>query len=199
MPPQSITAFDGATSAAVQEPTAGVRVVGLDLSLTATGTALIRPGMTTAVQTLKSKGAKDATLSERADRLRKLAREILLPAATANVVVIEQPAYSQTGGSHHDRSGLWWLVVDALIFDDLRLVEVTPQAVKIYATGKGNASKDEVLAAVVRRYPDIEVRNNNEADALVLAAIGARLSGQPLEESLPQLHLRALDKIRWTA
>lgn len=199
MPPQSITAFDGATSAAVQEPTAGVRVVGLDLSLTATGTALIRPGMTTAVQTLKSKGAKDATLGERADRLRKLAREILLPAATANVVVIEQPAYSQTGGSHHDRSGLWWLVVDALIFDDLRLVEVTPQAVKIYATGKGNASKDEVLAAVVRRYPNIEVRNNNEADALVLAAIGARLAGQPLEESLPQLHLRALDKIRWTA
>lgn len=191
---------DGAEPATVQEPvSASPRVIGLDLSLTSTGLAFIRPAAPAGVQTLKSKGAKDATLAERALRLHNLARDIILAALTADVVVIEQPAYNQTGGSHHDRSGLWWLVADALSDEELRLVEVTPQAVKKYATGKGNASKDEVLAAVVRRYPDVEVGNNNEADALVLAAIGARLAGYPIEESMPLAHLDALSKVRWTA
>lgn len=190
---------DGATSAIVQEPAPTTpRIVGLDLSLTATGLAFIRPDSAAGVQTLKSKGAKDASLAERALRIHNLARDIIIAACTADVVVIEQPAYNQTGGSHHDRSGLWWLVVDALADEELRIVEATPQAVKTYATGKGNASKDEVLAAVVRRYPDVEVANNNEADALVLAAIGARLAGHPIEE-LPQTHLRALEKVRWEA
>ena len=32
-------------------------------------------------------------------------------------------------------------------------------------------------------------------DALVLAAIGARLLGEPIEDSLPASHLRALTKL----
>lgn len=175
----------------------GVRVVGLDLSLTATGLGTTRSGGPAGVQTIKSKGPKDATLEERRDRLHNLARDIQLAALAADVVVIEQPAYNQTGGSHHDRSGLWWLVVDWLVDEVPTVVEVAPQVVKKYATGKGNASKDEVLAAVVRRYADVDVANNNEADALVLAAIGARLAGHPIEASLPQTNLDALAKVRW--
>lgn len=178
---------------------AATRIVGLDLSLTATGVADITRGAPSTVRTIKSKGAKDATLGDRSVRLHNLAADILTASCIADVVVIEQPAYNQTGGSHHDRSGLWWLVVDGLAFEPLRMVEVTPQAVKKYATGKGNASKDEVLAAVVRRYPNVEVANNNEADALVLAAIGARLNGHPIEESLPKANLDALAKVRWDA
>lgn len=174
------------------------RIVGLDLSLTATGLGVIPSVGFPAVHTFVSKGKKDASLAQRAARLHTLASDILIASSNADVVVIEQPAYGQTMGSPHDRSGLWWLIVDVLSFEDLKLVEVTPQGVKMYATGKGNASKDEVMAAVVRRYPDVEITNNNEADSLVLAAIGARLAGRPLEESLPQTHLRALDKIRWT-
>lgn len=173
------------------------RVVGLDLSLTGTGIASI--GDTTNVLTLKSKGSATATLDERSQRLHNLAQDIIIRAVFGDTVVIEQPAYGQTGGSHHDRSGLWWLVVDALMPEVDRLIEVTPQTVKKYATGKGNASKDEVLAAVVRRYPDVEVSNNNEADALVLAAIGARLSGRPIESELPLSHIDALEKVRWAA
>lgn len=191
---------DGAEPATVQEPASvSPRVVGLDLSLTATGLAFIRPDAPASVQTIKSTGAKDASLAQRAERLHGLARDILLASLYADVVVIEQPAYNQTGGSHHDRSGLWWLVADSLLPEVDRVVEVTPQAVKKYATGKGNASKDEVLAAVVRRYPDIDVANNNEADALVLAAIGSRLAGYPIEESLPAAHLDSLAKVRWAA
>jgi crossover junction endodeoxyribonuclease RuvC len=72
---------------------------------------------------------------------------------------------------------------------------VPPATLKTYATGKGNASKDAVLAAVVKRYPGWAVTGNDVADAVVLMAMGARLLGHPLESSLPQSHLRALDKL----
>jgi len=172
-------------------------VVGLDLSLTGTGIASI--GDTTNVATLKSKGSEAASLDERQVRLHNLTLDIITRAVFGDIVVIEQPAYGQTGGSHHDRSGLWWLVIDALVPEVERIVEVTPQTVKKYATGKGNASKDEVLAAVVRRYPNVPVANNNEADALVLAAIGARLAGRPIDLNLPVSHVEATTKVRWAA
>ncbi|MCI2958205.1 hypothetical protein MN032_10900 [Agromyces atrinae] len=193
--------FDSAapmSAHATLDPARTPFVVGLDLSLTATGYASIRPQAPTRVQTIKSKGAKDATLAQRAERLHALSAEILGSSLAADIVVIEQPAYNQTGGSHHDRSGLWWLVTDALVPIVERVIEVTPPTLKKYATGKGNASKDEVLAAVIRRYPDIEVTNNNEADALVLAAVGARLAGHPIEASLPAANLAALEKVRWS-
>ncbi|MEN0084028.1 MAG: hypothetical protein AAGC66_04590 [Leifsonia sp.] len=177
-----------------------LRIVGLDLSLTATGVATIR-GAALSTRTIRSKGKAADGLLARALRLHNLSLDVLSWAALGDIVVIEQPAYGQTGGSHHDRSGLWWLVMDGLTDDstDERFAEVTPQAVKMYATGKGNASKSEVLAAVIKRYPAADVANDNEADALVLAAIGARLVGQPIEDSLPAANLRAMDKVRWAA
>lgn len=177
-----------------------LRFVGLDLSLTGTGIASIC-GPASSTRTVRSKGKADDGLLTRSVRLHNLAEEIISWGVLGDVVVIEQPAYGQTGGSHHDRSGLWWLVVDALTedFTNERFAEVTPQAVKMYATGKGNASKSEVLAAVIKRYPQADVANDNEADAFVLAAIGARLAGQPIEDSLPAANLRAMDKVRWAA
>jgi Holliday junction resolvasome RuvABC endonuclease subunit len=43
-----------------------------------------------------------------------------------------------------------------------------------YATGKGNAQKDHVLAAAIRLWPDVAITGNDTADALILAAIGCR-------------------------
>jgi len=71
-----------------------------------------------------------------------------------------------------------------------------PKVRAIYATGKA-LDKDQVLAAVVRRYPNVPIGNNNEADALILAAMGARKLGHPYEPSLPQTHLRAMDGAEW--
>lgn len=190
---------DGTSPASESHPNS-LRIVGLDLSLTATGVAILAADQARAM-TIRSKGKADDGLLSRALRLHNLSLDILHVALTADVVIIEQPAYGQTGGSHHDRSGLWWLVMDGLTtdVDGERFAEATPQAVKMYATGKGNASKSEVLAAVIKRYPAADVANDNEADALVLAAIGARLAGKPIEESLPVANLRAMDKVRWAS
>ena len=169
-------------------------VVGIDLSLTGTGVTIIDSEIHTAL--FGAKGHKDDTLQMRAERLELLFAQIVNVIPENAFVVIEQPAYSRTQGSQHDRSGIWWLIVHHLYqFHDV--VEVVPSTLKKYATGKGNASKDEVLAAVVRRYLDVNVTDNNVSDSLVLAAIGARFLGRPLEDELPTANLGAMTAIQW--
>ena len=46
---------------------------------------------------------------------------------------------------------------------------------------------------LVRRYPHVDVTGNDEADALVLAAIAARLDGHPVDE-IPAAHVATLTK-----
>ena len=77
-------------------------------------------------------------------------------------------------------------------------MEVPPALLKKYATGRGNAAKDEVLAAVVRRYPHADINGNDIADAVVLAAMGARHREAPIENSLPALNASALAKVNWS-
>ena len=157
-------------------------VNGIDLSLTATGIARIRGGLTDAF-TIPSKGKKDDDLPTRAARLFDLENRISQCLDTDAFYVIERPAFSSLGGSHHDRSGLWWLLVSKLIHGR-RLIEVSPTSVKKYATGIGNASKMQVMAAAIKRYPEVTIPDDNAADALILAAMGARLLGEPIEEAL---------------
>lgn len=175
--------------------------LGIDLSLTGTGLTLISDeGIKTAL--VKSKGDAKATLDERAARLSMLSETILQHAslvADDGVIVIEQPAYSQTAGSHHDRSGLWWMIVGRLIELGYHVVEIAPTSVKKYACGKGNAAKDAVLAAVVKRYPQADVTDNNIADSLVLAAMGARWLKRPIDINLPVLNVTAMLPGRWDA
>ena len=68
---------------------------------------------------------------------------------------------------------------------------VPPKTRAKYATGNGGADKRAVLAAVRAAYPQFTIRNDNEADAVVLAAIGARSLGHPIDD-LPASHLAAL-------
>lgn len=179
-------------------------VIGLDLSLTSTGIAGVRspgsPGTISAMVTcVKSKGSVAATLDDRARRLDALAAEITGQVVDVHpdLVLVEGPSYGSQTGSQHDRSGLWWIVVMGLRELGYQVVEVPPSCRMKYATGKGNAAKDAVLAAVVRRYAGVEVTGNDEADALVLAAMGARWLGHPIEDSLPQTHLAAMAKVQW--
>lgn len=176
-----------------------MRVVGLDLSLTGTGLA-DAAGMVVEVARFGSP-ADDRTVAGRSRRLRHLAGRIhdrILLAGRPDLVVVESPAYSSSTGKAHDRSGLWWLVVARLTGSGVVVVEVTTQHLKMYATGRGTGvDKDDVLAAVVRRYPGVNVGKNDEADALVLAAMGRRYLGDPIEGLLPQTHLRAMTRVAW--
>ncbi|WP_280454130.1 hypothetical protein [Nocardia brasiliensis] len=174
-------------------------VAGLDLSLTSTGLAKIAntPGAVPTVGTITSSGGKDATFPQRYARLCGLADAILdeLPFDPDTLVILEAPSYGSTTGSQHDRSGLWWMVYDRLRGLGHVVGTVTPTGRAKYATGKGNAGKDAVLAATVRRFPDIAVDSNDIADAVQLMAIGRRLVGKPIDDPMPALNLTALDKV----
>lgn len=178
------------------------RVVGIDLSLTSTGLAEVtwdsNLGASISVQRIQSKGAAAASLADRARRLRLLANGVTEWAGGADLAVIEGPSFGQARqGGQHDRAGLWWLVVDCLRVDyDVTVVEVPPSVRAKYATGAGNAAKDAVLAAAVKRYPNTDITGNDVADAVILAAMGARHLGQPAD-SLPQIHLQAMAKVHW--
>lgn len=173
--------------------------VGIDTSLTSTG--LAAAGARVGLHRMRSSGKADATLAQRVGRADRLAGEIVLTTLRykPDLVVIEAPSYGSVNGRPHDRSGLWWLVVFALVQGHgLHVMEVPPTNRIKYATGKGSgplADKDVVLANVIRRYTDYDVTGNDQADAVLLAAIGKRLLGEPIEANLPALNLTALDKL----
>lgn len=185
-----------APAPAPSAPTAALarpNVIGLDLSLRSTGIASSL-GWTDRVT---SEGREDATYADRADRLHLLADDITDRIKHANLVVVEGPSYSSKGRGTWDRAGLWWLIADRLIYRfQVPLAVAAPHVRAKYATGTGNAAKDKVLIAAVRRFPSFDIDNNDVADAVVLAAIGADHLGHPLAE-LPKSHREALTSVAW--
>lgn len=173
-------------------------VVGLDLSLTATGFAADGEW-----RSITSKGRAGDNLRARRDRLERLSAAIENAVDQASdrnpwrpaLVVIEAPAFSRTTGHQHDRSGLWWLVVDGLIRTGYMVAEVAPTARAKYATGKGNAGKAAVVSAVSHRY-GVTFGDDNTADAFVLRAMGLDHLGAPLMP-VPKSHREALAKVAW--
>lgn len=173
-------------------PTAGtgVLVVGLDLSLVATGIAHLRGGEHV-TDTLPM-----ATLDGivRLRRIREVIGDLLSP--TVALVVVEGPSYGSVGAGQHERGGLWWIVRDLLWTRNLPTAVVPPSSLKLYATGKGNAGKDAMLLAAARRWPTF-AGGNDEADALWLAAMGADALG--CGHVVPEAHRKALGKVTWPA
>lgn len=185
-------------------------VTGLDLSLTRTGVTRIitypdRPADITCRSVMIKarhvpRGGVPHTLAERSTRLRRIAGDVTTLCAGSDLIVVEGPTYSSDSGKAHDRAGAWWLIVGRLTGAGLQVVEVSPTALKTYALGKGagaGTGKDDVVTAVVRRYATVEFSGNDEADSLVLAAMGARFLSQPIETDLPKTHTRAMDSVRW--
>lgn len=177
--------------------------VGIDPSLTGTAIAVIDDttgGIRTAV--LPTKGSRDATHADtlaRLNRIERWVRDRFDELGRIDLTIgIEGPSLApQRMGQDHERAGLWWrLYTRASAYGDV--VVVTPKQRAKYATGNGNAGKDAVLLAVAKRYPQFQGASNDEADAVVIAAMLARLDGQPIDDPLPKPHLAALDKLKAT-
>lgn len=173
-------------------------VVGLDLSLTATGVATIANGIA------ETRTLKPAPKMLAHERLAWVVQEVWEYAGRfqfdlVDLVVVEGPSYGNQGSGrqsgHHERAGLWWLMTHTLWEHGSYTAVVPPAALKKYATGKGSAGKDAVLLATARRFPNF-AGDNNEADALWLAAMGADHLGEPVV-AMPAAHRAALDAVKW--
>jgi Holliday junction resolvasome RuvABC endonuclease subunit len=170
---------------AVLDPAAaGASVVGLDLSLTGTGIAAIAVDtaeLHTAVHT--SPPPAIDTVAGHAARHRQLVDGIVRQVLGADpvLVVVEGMQFSiKARDSSLARRGFcWWSVVEQLCAAGAPVMEVTPQQIKQFATGRGSASKAEVVAAYAKAWPDAPMGRNIEdrADAAHAAALGAAWIG----------------------
>jgi Holliday junction resolvasome RuvABC endonuclease subunit len=159
------------------------RVLGLDLSLTATGYAVDEE--TVGVLRSKARGPR---------RLAEIRNFILELASDSEIVVLEGYSYASQNQAHQVGE-LGGVIRLGLYSTHVPYAEVAPAAVKKFATGKGNADKDRVLAAAIRRFA-FEGDDNNAADAWILRAMGlVHYDAVPI--SLPAGALDAMAKVQW--
>lgn len=181
-------------------------ILGMDLSLTRTGLALI--GLDDSGQvwsetsTVQSSGTKTATLGMRAVRLDRIAGDVLELADDADVslAVVEGPSMGSTSRHGHawDRGGLWWAIVGGLWRAGVPVVQAAPATRAKYACGNGRGSKRDVLDGMRATWPGACLVYDDEADALALAAIGAHWRRWPIPETGPGRAAAAIDAVDWT-
>lgn len=159
------------------------RVIGVDLSLTATGIA--GPAATC---TLAPKTRGCERLIWLRDRVRKVCE-------LADLVVIEGYAFSARNSHAHALGELGGVVRVALHVASVPFVEVPPASLKKYACNRGNAKKEEILAAAIRRL-GYEGSSHDEADALWLRHMGLDALGFA-EIQMPEANREALKKVAW--
>jgi Holliday junction resolvasome RuvABC endonuclease subunit len=159
-------------------------VVGVDLSLTATGIArfdgtyvLLRPGTRRGPERLV--WLRDAIIA-------------FAVATPDTIVAVEGYSYGSHSSSY-DLGELGGVVRTGLYEADIRYIDVPPATVKGYATGKGNANKNEVLVAAVKRL-GYDGTSSDEADALWCRAAVLAVLGEPVVE-MPQVNQKHLEKL----
>lgn len=159
-----------------------LKVSGLDLSLTSTGVAVYQAG---AVQVYRLEPPKKVVGHQ---RLLWLRRGICDLVRGSTHITAEGAAYGRVNGQHK-LGGFWWLTMHCLWMEnpEADVVVVPPPELKRYAIGKGIGEKPEIVAAVVRRYPEIAVTSGDTADATVLCAMTLDVLGSPLAE-VPKSH-----------
>lgn len=178
-----------------------MRVVGLDVSLTGTGVAIVdlhECGTAPAV-TVDVIGAAGVTAGKPQpfqvqQRIADLVATISghLGDDRIDLVAIESPSLSKATGGVFERGYLWYSLILHFETNGIHLVAVSPASLKLFATGKGNASKGLIIDQIGRRWPMFETGgDNNKADAAALAALAAQLVGMPLA-TVPAAHLKAL-------
>lgn len=172
------------------------RVVGLDLSLTKSGVAVIvatSRGVKLVTDTVSSTGKRADNLVTRHARITTLAKELMHHASVADLVVIEGLFVGPNAGSLIDRSALFWWMAGGLIRRDVPVAVIPPTSVKLGIAGKGNADKVQVALAMAKMWPDADLGNNDSADAAGLAHLGAVWLGM----DVPTLERHKQVKAEW--
>lgn len=161
----------------------GPSILALDLSLTCTG--LCRDGECSRIST-KLRGWP---------RIERIVSDIGDAASGCDVAVLEGYSFGSKGSSVFQIAELGGIVRWELRGRGLTIVEVPPSCLKKYATGRGNAGKDEMIAAAIRRF-GFEGCDNNEADSYLLWCMARHAYGSPVVE-VPKAQAEAVCKVEW--
>ena len=160
-----------------------MKILGLDLSITATGVADHDGGTST---------IKPATAGDR--RLVTIRDAVGLVVGGCDLVAIEElpPIRAHALGILGMVHGV---VRSALIMWRIPYVLIPPGNLKKYATGKGSATKPDMRMALFQRA-GLDLRDDNQVDAWWLRAMALDHYGQPTV-ALPKIHRDALNKVLW--
>lgn len=171
------------------------RVIGIDLSLSATGVAIHTEDGQALSTTIRT-GPGDH-LADQHDRITHIISEIngRLHNRTA-LAVLEGPSYGSRGAGTWDRAGLWWMTYHLLHSCAVPTAVIPPATLKRFATGRGNATKTDMAVALAKRTDGLEMRDDNRVDAWWLAAAGREHLGHPIV-SLPKAQRDALASADW--
>lgn len=169
--------------------------VGLDLSLTHTGYAIVQDNrVVISSGVIKSKPSGDKPIDE-TKRIVKIAEDALqriddsLPHEDPALVVIEGLAFMAQGTSLVQLAGLNYLTRILLVEFKWPFMIVAPTTLKKFITGSGKGDKDMMLMSVYKNY-GFEAMDNNECDAYALAVCGLAVLGAPIRPNTkPQLEV----------
>lgn len=152
-------------------------IIGLDPSLTATGWARHEAGNLTfgTLQDLPPKQKKAEEPLPRIIRVRTESLAKIYPGC--QLVVIEGLSFGSNDPSAQERSALHYSLREDLLRNMVTCVVCPPTSLKKFVTGSGGAKKELVMLEVFKRW-GFEARDNNAADAIGLAIIGACLLGR---------------------
>mgnify|MGYP001167317652 FL=1 len=141
-----------------------MRFVGLDLS-TKTGLVIIDESGNVLTETEITSEIKNDP-----ERMIDLTEQVLSHLEKDDVIAIEGFSYGSRGKGIAFQFGYGYSVQIALYTNDFNYLIVTPSQVKKFATGKGNASKDNMILPIYKKW-GYEHSSDNVRDAFVLAQI----------------------------
>lgn len=180
-----------------------LRVVTLDLSLTATGIAVTHDQLgepRLACRTITPRRRPTAVAIDH-ERLHETFAAIAAAVQSKpDIVVVEWlPQFQGHGDASLRLAELHGATKHWLWAKGHRYVDVKPTHLQQYATGKGRASKQEVREAITSRYGRLlHIGTEDEADAVSLLASALDWYGTPLGGiTVPPLNRKALAGTRW--
>lgn len=160
-----------------------MNVLGLDLSITATGVARRFDAFT-----ITPRGKGDERLLE----IRHAISSAVALEKFDLVAIEDLPTHAHSAGITGMVHGA---VRTLLLHHRTPYVLIPPASVKKYATGKGNSGKPEMAVAALKRA-GVEFGDDNQCDAFWLRAMALDHLGKPMF-GLPENHRAALAKVAW--
>jgi Holliday junction resolvasome RuvABC endonuclease subunit len=166
-----------------------ISLIGLDLSLTSTG---ISVGGKTSVLATKSRGA---------ERLHIISSEIIKICIDNDVqcAIIEGYSFASRNSQAHSIGELGGAVRMRLWESGIIFIDVPPTCRAKFATGKGNASKSEVVSSVSAKTGIVFSGSggDDECDAWLLEEMALQHIGLA-KHVWASANVSALDKVNWS-
>jgi crossover junction endodeoxyribonuclease RuvC len=171
------------------------KIIGLDLSMCESGITVLNNGRAESFL-VKSKKPKDNTPTNELIRVLKIVKDIkeFIVGKEVSLVLIEGLAFcARNTSALVQLSALNYMIREVCFTHEIPFIMVAPTSAKKFATGRGNAKKDEIMLEVYKRWK-VSFSNDNLCDSYVLSKIGEALLDEKIKITSAQQEVANLLK-----